>query len=305
MKTKLIALILAIAALCSIFTVSAMAADYSTNYKAYSQPSTSGDYAYWNGKKVVRASGTTVSEVKWMQAALNYCIANKGLNASKLNVDGSFGPASKTTTQKFQSKYGLSADGSFGPATIKKMISVLSDSNSSAKYNLVWPTSAKTITGKYGTHGSTRSNGTRYHSGIDIGSAVGSNCYATADGVVVLCKSSDDASGTIGGRGRYIVIYHSNGNFSSLYEHLNSVSVKVGDTVKAGQKIGTTGNSGWQSKGNHYAAHLHFGLMNGKMTNMGYDLWTVPGKTYNGKTYSNNTFEPDPNYNKNISYTYK
>lgn len=99
MKTKIIALTLAIAALCSIFSVSAMAADYSTNYKAYSQPSTSGDYAYWNEKKVVRASGTTVSKVKWMQAALNYCIANKGLNASKLNVDGSFEPASKTTTQ--------------------------------------------------------------------------------------------------------------------------------------------------------------------------------------------------------------
>lgn len=132
MKKKIIALVLAIAALCSVFTVSAMAANYSTNYKAYSQPSTSGDYAYWNGKKVVRAPGTTVSEVKWMQSALNYCVDYKNLNAGKLNVDGSFGPASKAATMKFQSKYGLSADGSFGPATIKKMISVLNTNTKSS-----------------------------------------------------------------------------------------------------------------------------------------------------------------------------
>ncbi|MBR1810023.1 MAG: M23 family metallopeptidase [Clostridia bacterium] len=213
-------------------------------------------------------------------------------------------------TIKFQSKAGLTKDGSFGPTTIKKMKNVLNSfkstqNNTSDKYNLIWPTTNKTVTGKYGTHGSTRSNGTRYHSGIDIGSKVGDPCYAAADGVVIMCKTTDDATSTIGGRGRYIVIYHSNGNFSSLYEHLNSVSVSNGQTVKAGQRIGTTGNSGWQAKNQHYAAHLHFGLMYGKMTNMGYDLWTVPGKTYNGKTYSNNTFEPDPAYNKNISYQYK
>lgn len=176
---------------------------------------------------------------------------------------------------------------------------------SSAKYNLVWPTTNRTVTGKYGTHGSTRSNGTRYHSGIDIGSKIGDPCYCVADGVVVMCKSTDDSANSIGGRGRYIVVYHSNGDYSSLYEHLNSCSVKVGDSVKAGQKIGTTGNSGWKAKNVHYDAHLHFGLMNGKMTNTGYDLWTVPGKTYNGKTYTNKTFEPDPAYNSEIKYSYK
>lgn len=131
MSKKLMSIILALVALCSIFTVSAFAANYTTDYKSYSQPSTSGDYAYWNGKKVVRASGTTVSEVKWMQASLNYCIKNKGLSANLLDVDGSFGPASKSTTLAFQKKYGLSQDGSFGPATIKKMISILPSPTSS------------------------------------------------------------------------------------------------------------------------------------------------------------------------------
>lgn len=284
--------------------ISVFAANYSTNYSSYNQPE-SNDFAYWNGKKVVKGSGTTTNEIKWMQAALNYCISKKGLNASKLNVDGSFGPASKKTTTAFQKKYGLSQDGSFGPSTISKMKSVLKNNNKNTNFNLVWPTSQTTITGKYGTNGSTRSNGTRYHSGIDIGVLIGNPCYAVADGTVVMCKATDDSKSTICGRGRYIVIYHSNGNFSSLYKHLSSCSVKVGDTVKVGQKIGKTGNSGWQSSGKHYAAHLHFGLMNGKMTTTGYDLWSVSGKTYNGRTYSNNTFDPDPRYNSNVKYSYK
>ena len=93
----------------------------------YDQPENSGDYAYWNGSKVVKSGSTTKNEIKWMQAALNYCIQKEGLSATKLSVDGSFGPASKNATVKFQKAVGLTADGSFGPATIKKMKSVLND----------------------------------------------------------------------------------------------------------------------------------------------------------------------------------
>ena len=312
MKKRIIAMLLCIISVVSVLTTVSFAASAAADcsYWNYTEPS-GPDYAYWNGKRMVKHSGTNFSNVKWMQASLNYCVRERGLNASYLAVDGSFGPASKKATTAFQKKYGLSADGSFGPATIKKMKDVTKPQPTTpnpvnqTEYNLVWPTGSTRITGKYGVHGSTRSNGTRYHSGIDIGASVGSNCYAAADGEVVMCKSSDDASGSIGGRGRYIVIYHANGNFSSLYEHLNSVSVKIGDRVKAGQVIGKTGNSGWASKGTHYAAHLHFGLTNGKMTNTGYDLWTVSGKTYNGKSYTNHTFDPDPAYNASICYTYK
>lgn len=111
--------------ICFTSMISVNAADASTNYSAYPTPSTSSDYAYWNGSKVVRAAGTTISEVKWMQASLNYCIVNKGVSASKLALDGSFGPACKKATLAFQKKYGLSQDGSFGPKTITKMISIL------------------------------------------------------------------------------------------------------------------------------------------------------------------------------------
>lgn len=109
-------------------TMTAFAANYSTNYSSYNEPE-SNDFAYWNGSKVVKGSGTTKDEIKWMQASLNYCIVKKGLNASKLDVDGSFGPSSQKTCKAFQKKYGLSQDGSFGPSTISKMKSVITSPN--------------------------------------------------------------------------------------------------------------------------------------------------------------------------------
>lgn len=125
--TKFLSIALSLATVFSInaFGMTAFAANYTTNYSNYDAPENSGDYAYWNGSKVVRSGSTSKDEVMWMQAALNYCITNKGLSTSKLNVDGSFGPASKAATTAFQKKYGLSVDGSFGPSTISKMKSVL------------------------------------------------------------------------------------------------------------------------------------------------------------------------------------
>ena len=123
-------------------SVTAYAAS-NTSYSSYNSPENSGDYAYWNGSKVVRSSSTTTSEVKWMQAALNYCIAKEGLNASYLTVDGSFGPASKSATIAFQQATNLSADGSFGPSTIKKMKDVL---NQKVNLNNNATTSQATVT---------------------------------------------------------------------------------------------------------------------------------------------------------------
>ncbi len=46
--------------------------------------------------------------------------------------------------------------------------------------------------------------------------------------------------------GNYVVIEHANGEFS-IYSHMqkNSITVKKGDSVRTGQKIGLSGNTGW------------------------------------------------------------
>lgn len=63
----------------------------------------------------------TGNDVKWVQAALNL-YGNYGLD-----IDGSFGPATRNATMQFQRSIGgLDVDGSFGPATRAKMISWLS-----------------------------------------------------------------------------------------------------------------------------------------------------------------------------------
>lgn len=55
--------------------------------------------------------------------------------------------------------------------------------------------------------------------------------------------------------GNSIVINHGMGLFS-LFSHLNSSYVKVGDTISANQKIGTTGSTGAA-----LGDHLHFGIL--------------------------------------------
>ncbi|MBR1810971.1 MAG: hypothetical protein IJ766_04885 [Clostridia bacterium] len=70
---KILAMLLCVLTCSSIFTCAASAASYGSDYWNYTEPSGS-DYAYWNGKKMVKHSGTNTSNVKWMQAAMNYCI---------------------------------------------------------------------------------------------------------------------------------------------------------------------------------------------------------------------------------------
>jgi len=63
--------------------------------------------------------------------------------------------------------------------------------------------------------------------------------------------------------GKHIILSHPNG-YKTLYAHLNSVSVKLGDNVARGRKIGEAGNTGYST-----GSHLHFSIYdkNGKLIN--------------------------------------
>jgi murein DD-endopeptidase MepM/ murein hydrolase activator NlpD len=95
-----------------------------------------------------------------------------------------------------------------------------------------------------------------YHTGLDYigrdaGRGLGSSVLAIADGVVV------DSSPTVSlfGYGNLVMIEHPQfGGLASRYAHLASRTVKKGDTVKAGQVVGTMGKSGTDN------VHLHFDL---------------------------------------------
>jgi murein DD-endopeptidase MepM/ murein hydrolase activator NlpD len=87
-----------------------------------------------------------------------------------------------------------------------------------------------------------------FHTGIDLVEPFGSPVYAADDGVVALVGSSSS------GYGNYVVIAHS-GGLDTLYGHLSTALVKLGDRVTQGQPIGLEG-----STGNSTGAHLHFEL---------------------------------------------
>ena len=87
------------------------------------------------------------------------------------------------------------------------------------------------------------------HAGIDL-RANYEAVFAFAEGIIT--KAGYDAYS-----GNFITILHSYGKekLTSVYAHLSSLNVKVGDVVQAGQIIGISGNTGYST-----APHLHFAL---------------------------------------------
>lgn len=85
----------------------------------------------------------------------------------------------------------------------------------------------------------------RMHTGIDISAPVGTPVGASAAGTVI-------AAGYQGAYGNTVVIDHGDG-FSTLYAHLDSVSVSSGQRVGRGTIVGTVGTTG-----NSTGPHLHF-----------------------------------------------
>ena len=120
------------------------------------------------------------------------------------------------------------------------------------------------------------------HSGWDIGGGGSSHpIYATTDGVVRFSGSKT------GGIGNCIYIEHTADGYWSNYMHLASMSVSIGQTVKAGDRIATMGNTGGD-----YAVHLHYELSpNGSFHSGGN---TVNPQAYLGITGDNKTSLPRP-----------
>jgi murein DD-endopeptidase MepM/ murein hydrolase activator NlpD len=98
-----------------------------------------------------------------------------------------------------------------------------------------------------GRFGAPRS-GNRKHRGIDIESPVGTPVCSIKSGKVIQV-------GKHKGLGWFIEIQHAH-KISSLYAHLESVNVSVGDRLRQGQKIGAVGKTG-NAKSPLIKPHLH------------------------------------------------
>lgn len=122
----------------------------------------------------------------------------------------------------------------------------------STKYRFIWPEPKAQISQPFGpsTFWFEPAYGgyPHFHTGIDLVEPFGSPIYAADDGIVALVGKSST------GYGNYVVLAHS-GGLDTLYGHLSTSLVKVGQTVTQGQVIGLEG-----STGNSTGPHLHFEL---------------------------------------------
>ena len=110
----------------------------------------------------------------------------------------------------------------------------------------IWPVDSRYITSTVGGRTSPGGVGSTNHKGTDIG-RVGytSSIYAAKAGSVIVSQYSSSY-------GNYVVVSHGSGN-TTLYAHMSSRKVSVGQTVKQGDVLGITG-----STGNSTGPHLHF-----------------------------------------------
>ena len=91
------------------------------------------------------------------------------------------------------------------------------------------------------------------HQGQDVMADCGTPLRAVAD--VTVRKVATQAAA-----GNYIVLHDGDSGEDYVYMHMSSVSVAVGDSVSAGDKVGAVGQTGDAT-----ACHLHF------------EEWTAPG----------------------------
>ena len=146
--------------------------------------------------------------------------------------------------------------------TLKSMVVYRYCSNSSG---FIWPCQKHIISSPYGNRDAPVAGATTDHRAIDIGLPVGTDIYAVCDGTVT-------AVGTTQHRGIFIVIEHSNG-YSTRSQHLSKPLVTVGQSVRQGQVIALSGNTGIGT-----APHLHFEVY-------------PPGKDVDG--WSKNAIDPE------------
>lgn len=111
------------------------------------------------------------------------------------------------------------------------------------------------LTSKFGYRPDPFTGVKSYHTGIDMAAPQKTPIKASADGKVSVCGYSPVY-------GNYVIITHDNG-YQTLYAHMYAATVKKGQFVTQGTKIGLLGSTGYST-----GPHLHFSVYkNGKLIN--------------------------------------
>lgn len=115
----------------------------------------------------------------------------------------------------------------------------IDDANPPAKF--VWP-----LTGKVRRSFVERAGKAPFHDGIDILAGKGTAVRASAAGSVIFAGPGPKEYG------KTVILHHGN-RWTTVYSYLDKITVKLGDKVKAGERIGLNGQDGLATE-----PQLHF-----------------------------------------------
>ena len=130
---------------------------------------------------------------------------------------------------------------------------MLADANDTMRqaYPPLYPPvdSSHPVTSSYGPRKGVNSG---FHKGVDFGTPIGTPVYSAHSGVATVRRGSRSA-------GNYVKVRGS--GITTRYLHLSSISIKNGKYVKAGDRIGYSGNTGYgifDGIEQRVKPHLHF-----------------------------------------------
>ena len=112
----------------------------------------------------------------------------------------------------------------------------LDNANAWFESGFIWPAQG-VISGVYGSQRILNGKPRRPHYGLDIANKTGTPIVASTDGVVALAEANLYYTGGT------VMLDHGHG-LTSVYSHLHSVTVKIGQFVRQGSRIGTIGRTG-------------------------------------------------------------
>jgi|SRR3989344_1073810 len=122
----------------------------------------------------------------------------------------------------------------------------------SPRHNILsWPLDNIFVTQKFGkTVGAEKLYTSGSHNGVDFRASVGTRVKNVSDGVVVGTGNTDAYPGCYS-FGKWVMVRHENG-LSTIYAHLSAISSFTGQSLKTGDTVGYSGNTGYST-----GPHLH------------------------------------------------
>jgi murein DD-endopeptidase MepM/ murein hydrolase activator NlpD len=171
-------------------------------------------------------------KIGWDVAALQYALAWHGFPSGA--IDGHFGAHTAAAVRRFQRWSSLAVDGIAGPAVFTALRMPPAGSPVALSAPLDMPS-----TDGFGPRGA------RFHTGLDFPAPTGTPVLSAGSGSVRF-------AGWYAGYGYLVAVAHGSG-VRTLYAHLSKLTVRLGDPVAQGERVGLVGSTGAST-----GPHLHF-----------------------------------------------